>query len=843
MDEGDDSTYEGAETVGDTTALIAGSKRPSEASPDLASKRACPVPGAGARQSYRPELPTTAIPPNPQTNQLNYIMRVVHKDVSSHRYAFPFLTPVDDVLLNLPDYYTIITNPMDLGTIKKRLRSGYYANAAACLADFELMFNNCYRYNRPTEDVYKMGQELERVYRDKLSGLPIPETVNKKYTPAPTKKSMRAVSNGTPRAHSSPVIAYPPTSADPVAITPPPPINLPGMKKERRASTRPVKAPSKDLPEGRKRVNGSQMKFCLNLIRELFHKRHQAYAWPFYKPVDVDALGLHDYHTIIKKPMDLGTVRDKLEKGLYKSGAEFASDVRMIFTNCYKYNAAGHDVVTMCKKLQEVFELEIAKMPEDDRAPSDSESDSSSETDEETQRHIDKLQRTLESLQQNMLEVLSNKKKKKHHKEKIHKKKKEKEVSRRLPPPPVMPVAPVAPPPPAPAPTPRAPPARRAPPAPPAPRQAPPPPVMPIENSGYSSDDDEFTYDDKRQLSLDIQRLASDKLANIATIIQQYEPSLDMGSGEFEIDFEQLNSRTLRALRAFTTESLNEKPIPKKRKATAAPKKKTGAAAAAVAPASAAAIPAAAPAAVAEAPAPVEGAPGTAPESGTPAAAENGEDSGDGMGDLSESDSESASAAESSVATPASAAVPASAPVSAPASAPASVAPVAQKSALASSAAPAGITFDILRQESTNDIVTPTSAAPEPEPEPSKPVVLMNRNAWAAITQATEEPPTENDADFAKFQRQRQEQQERERVEKAEREAREAARLAEEQRKVEEAKKEQEAAAAAAAEALAERERQRELERASRREMEQEIDLSGQSRTMSGFDEIIAANH
>ena len=32
-----------------------------------------------------------------------------------------------------------------------------------------------------------------------------------------------------------------------------------------------------------------------------------------------------------------------------------------------------------------------------------------------------------------------------------------------------------------------------------------------------------------------------------------------MGSGEFEIDFENLNNRTLRALRLFTTESLNEK--------------------------------------------------------------------------------------------------------------------------------------------------------------------------------------------------------------------------------------------------------------------------------------------
>lgn len=35
----------------------------------------------------------------------------------------------------------------------------------------------------------------------------------------------------------------------------------------------------------------------------------QGYAWPFYKPVDAELLGLSDYHEIIKTPMDLGTVK------------------------------------------------------------------------------------------------------------------------------------------------------------------------------------------------------------------------------------------------------------------------------------------------------------------------------------------------------------------------------------------------------------------------------------------------------------------------------------------------------------------------------------------------------
>ena len=48
---------------------------------------------------------------------------------------------------------------------------------------------------------------------------------------------------------------------------------------------------------------------CAGLVREMLSQKHTAYAWPFYKPVDAAALGLHDYHDIIKHPMDLSTIK------------------------------------------------------------------------------------------------------------------------------------------------------------------------------------------------------------------------------------------------------------------------------------------------------------------------------------------------------------------------------------------------------------------------------------------------------------------------------------------------------------------------------------------------------
>lgn len=110
------------------------------------------------------------------------------------------------------------------------------------------------------------------------------------------------------------------------------------------------------------------LKSCNEILKELFSKRHSGYAWPFYKPVDAELLALHDYHDIIKKPMDLGTVKRKMDSRGYKSAPEFAADVRLIFTNCYKYNPPDHDVVAMGRKLQDVFEMRLANIPDEPAA-------------------------------------------------------------------------------------------------------------------------------------------------------------------------------------------------------------------------------------------------------------------------------------------------------------------------------------------------------------------------------------------------------------------------------------------------------------------------------------------
>ncbi|XWS41188.1 hypothetical protein CRYUN_Cryun17cG0058800 [Craigia yunnanensis] len=103
-------------------------------------------------------------------------------------------------------------------------------------------------------------------------------------------------------------------------------------------------------------------KSCSSLLERLMKHKH---GWVFNAPVDVKGLGLHDYYIIIKHPMDLGTVKSRLDKNWYKSPREFAEDVRLTFHNAMTYNPKGQDVHVMAEQLSTIFEDKWASIEAD----------------------------------------------------------------------------------------------------------------------------------------------------------------------------------------------------------------------------------------------------------------------------------------------------------------------------------------------------------------------------------------------------------------------------------------------------------------------------------------------
>ncbi|KAL5797133.1 hypothetical protein ACOSQ2_001953 [Xanthoceras sorbifolium] len=102
----------------------------------------------------------------PSTANL-YLMKqceTLLKRLMSHQYGWVFNTPVDVVKLNIPDYFTVIKHPMDLGTIMRKVTSGAYSSPLEFLADVTLTFSNAMTYNPPGNDVYVMADSLRKFF-------------------------------------------------------------------------------------------------------------------------------------------------------------------------------------------------------------------------------------------------------------------------------------------------------------------------------------------------------------------------------------------------------------------------------------------------------------------------------------------------------------------------------------------------------------------------------------------------------------------------------------------------------------------------------------------------------
>lgn len=264
----------------------------------------------------------------------------------------------------------------------------------------------------------------------------------------------------------------------------------PGDIRNRSAATEPAAAPEL------KKLHTAMMKKCSQILAKLMKQKN---AFWFNTPVDVAGMGLHDYHQIIKNPMDLGTVRSKLRKGFYLAPLDFAADIRLTFNNALIYNPQGHDVHNLAGFLLRQFEGSF--VPAYDRY--------------EKQRSA--IVRMEEQQRQRSLAY-----------------------ARSVPAPePVLPISP--------------PPVQTPKPAPPPPRlqqqQAPQQPSMraskpPPKPKVHDPDKRAMTMEEKEKLGAALQNLPEDRMAVALQIISKRNETQQNGD-EVEIDFEMMDIETL----------------------------------------------------------------------------------------------------------------------------------------------------------------------------------------------------------------------------------------------------------------------------------------------------------
>ncbi|KAI8811861.1 Bromodomain-containing protein [Cladochytrium replicatum] len=258
---------------------------------------------------------------DPNKLPLKVCLRVI-KAIRRLKDAIPFNQPVDPILLNIPNYFKVVKNPMDLSTIEKKLTVNQYTSTVDFLKDCQLMFENCYTFNGELAPVSIMGRNLQRAVHQKL------EKCQSEFDQQQRRKSE--------------------TSTKPAKTA-----EVARPKREVHAPPREAVSPDK-LKSERKR--DKTMAFCSQLLRELVSRKYAQYNTPFLFPVDPIAQGVPHYFDIIKHPMDLSTVRKKLEQGEYGSMDEFQEDIRLMFRNCREFNLKGSEVYEMGVKLEKIFD-------------------------------------------------------------------------------------------------------------------------------------------------------------------------------------------------------------------------------------------------------------------------------------------------------------------------------------------------------------------------------------------------------------------------------------------------------------------------------------------------------
>ncbi|KAH7908264.1 hypothetical protein BJ138DRAFT_1103658 [Hygrophoropsis aurantiaca] len=384
------------------------------------------------------------IPPTPSAGGPSTISVAQHRfclstirQLKKLKDAGPFLHPVDPIALNVPHYPTIIKNPMDLGTIERKLQSSNpakpdpnlnnprYLGADEFISDVRLVFSNSITFNGPEHPVSISGKHVESVFDKQIKQLPAPAeikppVVKKVATPPPPPPPPKKASSVRRASTSVPVIrrneVEQATARPKREIHPPPPKDLPyadAPKKMRKVKT--IKNDG----------TADQLKFCAKLLQDLHRKQHWAAASAFYEPVDPIKLDIPTYYKVIKKPMDMATMRKKLENHEYPTAIKFFDDFKLMIRNCFTFNPPGTPVNQAGIDLQRLFDEKWKSLPplhEGSEEEEEEEEEEDSEEERARARRIANMEAQIESMRGNILALKSKppvkEKKKKEKKEK-----------------------------------------------------------------------------------------------------------------------------------------------------------------------------------------------------------------------------------------------------------------------------------------------------------------------------------------------------------------------------------------------------------------------------------------
>ncbi|KAK2195819.1 bifunctional Ankyrin repeat/Bromodomain-like superfamily/Bromodomain/Ankyrin repeat-containing domain superfamily/Bromodomain [Babesia duncani] len=83
--------------------------------------------------------------------------------------GYVFERPVDPKRQNCPDYYDVIKRPISFSCIKSKVKRNQYESPKEFIDDVQLVFDNCFQYNKPETWVAGVGRNIEAIFKQQLT--------------------------------------------------------------------------------------------------------------------------------------------------------------------------------------------------------------------------------------------------------------------------------------------------------------------------------------------------------------------------------------------------------------------------------------------------------------------------------------------------------------------------------------------------------------------------------------------------------------------------------------------------------------------------------------------------